>query len=111
MKNDNRQSTGDSITSAKSAKRILVLAILLLNMGGLSALAQFSSGIEGTARDQSGAVISGATVTVTDTRLGVTKATKTSEAGYFRIDSIAATSYTVAIQAGSSTSWVQYGIT
>jgi hypothetical protein len=116
MKNYNRPtetqaSKGDSITNARSAKRSLILAILLLSLGELSAFAQFSSGIEGTARDQSGAVISGAAVTVTDTRLGVTKATKTNEAGYFRIDSIAAASYTVEIKAGSFKTWIQKGLT
>ena len=76
---------------------IIIIIVLSFGLGGLSAFAQFSSGIEGIAHDQSGAVIAGATVTVTDTRLGVVKTVTTSQAGYFRIDSIAASTYTVQI--------------
>jgi hypothetical protein len=92
------------------AKRISILTILLLNLGGLSALAQFSSGIEGTVNDSSGAAVSGATVTVTDARLGVTKATTTNQSGYFRIDSIAASTYTVEIQMSGFKTWRQAGL-
>jgi hypothetical protein len=49
--------------------------------------------------DVSGAVIPGAQVTLTDTRLGITKTVTTNDAGYFRIDSIAASSYTLKLVA------------
>src|SRR5437868_7666992 len=91
--------------------RLFTLTLVFLLLGGVQGFAQFSSGIEGTAHDQSGAVVSGATVTVTDIRLGVAKATTTNEAGYFRIDSIAAATYTVEIKAGSFKTWVQKGLT
>jgi len=81
--------------------------MLLLSLGGLSAFAQFSSGIEGTVTDQSGAIVPGAKVTITDTRLGVAKTTTTNEAGYFRIDSIAASTYTVQIQTNAFKTWEQ----
>ncbi len=93
--------------SIRQSTRISVLVMLLLSLGGLSAFAQFSSGIEGTAHDTSGAAVAGATVTVTDTRLGVTKTTTTNEAGYFRIDSIAASTYTVEIQMAGFKTWRQ----
>jgi hypothetical protein len=86
------------MTSSRFATRISILFILLLGFGGSSAFAQFSSGIEGTVRDTSGAVIAGAKVTATDIQLGVAKTATTSQAGYFRIDSIAASTYTVQIQ-------------
>src|ERR1035437_2483807 len=92
------------------AKRILILVILLLGFGGFSAYAQFSSGIEGTVNDSSGAAVSGATVTVTDARLGVTKTTTTTQSGYFRIDSIAASTYTVEIQMSGFKTWRQSGL-
>jgi hypothetical protein len=91
----------------KSARRISVLIMLALSMGSLTTLAQFSSGIEGTVRDQSGALIPGATVTVTDTRLGVTKTATSNQNGYFRVDSIAASTYTVQIQASGFKTWDQ----
>jgi hypothetical protein len=91
--------------------RISTLIILLLTLAGLPAFAQFLSGIEGTAKDQSGASIGGAKVTVTDTRLGVTRTAITSQAGYFRIDSIAASTYTVQVQATGFKTWDQKGLT
>jgi hypothetical protein len=81
-----------------------------LSWGGISAFAQFSSGIEGTAHDATGAAIAGAGVTVTDTRLGVEKATTTNSAGYFRIDSIGASTYTVEVQMNGFTTWRQGGL-
>jgi hypothetical protein len=87
--------------------------LLLLAVAGLSvttAWAQYSSGIEGTAHDTSGAVVVGAKVTVTDTRLGVSKTTTTSQEGFFRIDSIGASNYTVDIQANGFESWRQTGL-
>ena len=78
--------------------RLAVFIAFLCVATGL-ATAQFSSGIEGTVHDASGAVISGAQVTLTDTRLGVTKTTTTNDSGYFRIDSIAASSYTLRLAA------------
>ncbi len=66
--------------------------------------AQFSSGIEGIVHDPSGAAISGAEVTLTDTRLGLTKTVTTNASGYFRIDSIGASTYTMRItEAGFDT--------
>ena len=89
----------------------LLLPLLLLIAGALPALAQFSSGIEGTARDTSGAVLAGAQVTITDTRLGVAKETTTNSAGYFRIDSIAASTYTVEVKMTGFETWRQANLT
>jgi hypothetical protein len=85
--------------------------LLLLSLRGVPAFAQFSSGVEGTAHDTSGAVIAGARVLVTDTRLGVTKETTTNDAGYFRIDSIAASTYTVEVRMTGFETWRQPGLT
>lgn len=52
----------------KFATQISILLFLIATFGS-SALAQFSSGIEGTVRDSSGAVIPGAKVTVTNSSL------------------------------------------
>jgi hypothetical protein len=86
------------MTFSKTAIRVWIMAALLVSLGSVTAFAQFSSGVEGTAKDQSGAVLSGAKVTLTDTRLGVSKATTTNQNGYFRIDSIAASNYTLQVQ-------------
>lgn len=84
-----------------------LLMLLLLSLVETSAFAQFSSGIEGTVKDPSGATLPGARVTITDTRLGVTKTAITNGAGYFRIDSIAASTYTVQIVASGFKTWDQ----
>lgn len=103
------------MTSVKSATRISILVMLVLSLRGSSAFAQFSSpyssGIEGTVVDPSGALIPGATVTITDTRLGVVKTTTTNQAGYFRIDTIAASTYTVHIQMSGFKTWDQKNLT
>ena len=76
-------------------------------MGGSSAFAQFSSGVDGTVVDTSGAVVPGAHITITNTQLGVSNTTTSSDSGYFRIDKIAASTYTVEIAKGSFKTWVK----
>jgi len=85
--------------------------IILFSLGTASALAQFSSGIEGTAQDKSGALIAGAKVTLTDTKIGVSKTAITNASGYFRIDSIAASTYTIRVEMNGFQSWVQNDLT
>ena len=87
------------MTGMKYAVRISILIVLFLSLGGLPTFAQFLSGIDGTVKDHSGAFIAGAKVTITDTPAwGRQEAITTSDAGYFRIDSIAASTYKVQIQ-------------
>src|SRR6202451_3061126 len=76
----------------------LVSAILFLN---IHALAQFGAGIEGTVQDKSGAVIGGATVTVTDQATGVTQTTQTNASGFYRISALPPGQYTVTIEGPS----------
>jgi hypothetical protein len=113
--NGNGLAKETSMTSTKFLTkipaRILTLALFLAGLGGVQAVAQFSSGIEGTVHDTTGAVIAGAKVTVTDTRLGVSKETETSQSGYFRIDSLAASTYSVKIQMTGFETWVQPALT
>jgi Carboxypeptidase regulatory-like domain len=91
--------------------RITIYLLLLFGLGPAPALAQFSSGIEGTVHDTSGAVVVGAKVSMTDTRLGVTRTTTTDQGGYFRIDNIAASTYSVKIQMSGFETWSQNGLT
>src|SRR5580658_8647421 len=100
-----------TMTNRKFGTKIPFLVAFLMMLGGLPAFAQFLSGIEGTARDQSGAVVSGAKVIVTDTQIGVIKVTTTNQAGYFRIDSIAASTFTVRIQMNGFKTWDQKALT
>jgi len=95
----------------KRTQRILIFLMLVCGLGGRPALAQFSSGIEGSVHDTSGAVIAGAKVTITDTRLGVSRTVLSSDNGYFRIDNLAASTYTVEIQMANFQTWRQAGLT
>ena len=92
--------------STRYAIRGFIFVLLLLSLGR-SAFGQFLSGIEGTVKDPSGALIAGAKVTVTDIRLGVKKTDTTNDAGYFRIDSIEASTYTVQIRMNGFKIWEQ----
>ena len=95
----------------KRSTHLGILLLLLFGLGGAPAFAQFSSGIEGTVHDSTGAVVAGAKVTATDTRLGVSKETTTNDSGFFRIDSVAASIYTVEIQMTGFETWRQVGLT
>src|ERR1035441_1924412 len=95
----------------RRARRILTALLLAVGLWGVPAFAQVSSGIEGTAHDTTGAVIAGAKVTVTDTRLGVSKSVVTGQNGYFRVDNLAASTYNVEIQMASFQTWKQAGLT
>jgi hypothetical protein len=95
------------MVSARNMKRLFSFFVLLLVLKGLPVLAQFSSGIEGTARDTSGAVLAGAKVVITDSRLGISKTTTTNDAGYFRLENIGASTYTVEVQMTGFETWRQ----
>src|SRR5882757_8025286 len=80
-------------------------------MCGLPAFAQFSSGVEGTVQEKSGSAVVGATVTITDVRLGVSRSIQSNQSGYFRLDSIAASTYTVEVSANGFTTWKEGDLT
>jgi Carboxypeptidase regulatory-like domain len=89
--------------------RVVCIPICLV-VGTLSAYAQFSSGIEGTAKDSTGAIVPGATVTLNDTRTGVTKTATTNQNGDFRFDGLGTSTYTVGIQQSGFESWHENNI-
>jgi Carboxypeptidase regulatory-like domain len=110
-------------TSMRQTKRSLKRAVCAVGMSAHtlvgflclillspSAYAQYSSGVDGTVLDSSGAVIAGATIQLTNVDLGVSKIAKNDNAGYFRIDSIAAGSYKLTISAPSFKTWTQTGL-
>jgi hypothetical protein len=87
-----------------------ILVVLFFSLAPLSAFGQFLSGIEGTVHDSSGGAVVGAKVTITDNRLQVARTTTTNDAGYFRIDSIAESTYTVKIENPGFKTWEQTGL-
>ena len=68
--------------------------------------AQFGSSIQGTVVDQSGAVIPGARVLLTDQATGIERQTETSAAGVYRFPSLGAGEYEVRVEADGFTAMV-----
>ena len=90
--------------------RISIFLMLLFGLGGATAFAQFSSGIEGIVHDTTGAVIAKAKVTVTNTRLGVSNTVLSGDNGYFRFDGLPASIFDINIQAPGFETWKQNGL-
>jgi len=81
-----------------SGSRVLSL-IALLCLCALSGSAQGFGTIVGTVTDPSGAVISGASVTVTDPATGATRQENTNEQGYFVVPTLRPSTYDLTISA------------
>ncbi|PYV28166.1 MAG: hypothetical protein DMG24_02720 [Acidobacteria bacterium] len=64
-----------------------------------SSWAQFSSGLEGTVFDPTGAVVPNATVTIKEVSTGVEHTTVTSSAGNYRFTALPASRFTLAVKA------------
>src|SRR5262249_31377802 len=79
---------------SRSASLLFALAIICS-----SALAQFTSAIEGTVTDPNGSVVPKAAVTIKSSRTGIERTVDTSDSGYFRITSLPAASFTIIIKA------------
>ena len=73
-----------------------VCAILML--AGV-ANAQFTSGVEGTVTDVTGAVVQNATVTLTNPATGAVFTTHTSDSGYYRFPSLSTSVFTLTVAA------------
>jgi hypothetical protein len=76
----------------------IVLAALACMLAASPSAAQFSSGIEGTVFDPTGAVVPGANVTVVNVATAAPRAITTNESGHFRITNLAAGSYTITVR-------------
>src|SRR6476660_5058539 len=83
--------------------RVLIFATVWMSIGflALPAVAQFGAGIQGTVTDKSGAVVSGATVMVTNQETGVSQTSKTNDSGFYRISALKPGRYTVDVEASS----------
>jgi Carboxypeptidase regulatory-like domain/TonB dependent receptor/TonB-dependent Receptor Plug Domain len=77
---------------------ILLAAVVCVFLGPVAALAQFENGsIVGTVRDASGAMVSGATVTVTNISTGVASARTTSDSGNYEVPELRVGQYNVEV--------------
>ena len=78
----------------------LICAALALFLSGAAAVAQTITGsVRGTVTDPSGAVVAGATVTVTNTGTSVTTQTITDKSGLYNVEFLVLGNYTVTVTA------------
>src|SRR5690348_12402844 len=93
----------------------LILSLVLLLIAGLVvpvAIAQeTTAGLQGTVKDPSGAVVSGATVEVTSPALIGKKTVVTDSSGYYRFANLPLGTYTIAVSAPNFRSIKQENIT
>ena len=75
-------------------KRFLIVAAFLL-LAAPSFAQKFTGEVRGTVRDQSGAVVPGATVTLTNEETGVSRTMATTEAGTYQFPDIQSGNYQV----------------
>ncbi len=81
--------------------KALVLVALLFSFS-LTAFAQTSRGtVSGTVTDQAGAVVPGATITLTNTATTVDRTTTSNDEGFYRFDAVDLGTYTITIAAAN----------
>ncbi len=75
--------------------RTFVCSLLLLLGCAVAANAQFKAGIQGTVTDPAGAVVPGATITLTSKETNKTQTATASDDGFYRFDQLAPGTYTL----------------
>jgi Carboxypeptidase regulatory-like domain len=90
-------------------RRIMLFSVLFLVVvaGSSSAWAQFTSGIEGTVTDPTGAVVSGATVTIKNEETGAVQTFQTQESGSFRFTTLPSSAFSINVAAPGFKTTVQ----
>ncbi|MCZ6750517.1 MAG: carboxypeptidase-like regulatory domain-containing protein, partial [Acidobacteria bacterium] len=90
----------------------LIFPLFLFIAGGVSLQAQLSTGtISGTVKDQSEAVLPGATVTVTNVETGITRIVESEGNGQYRVPNLIPGSYEVQAESAGFQTGVRSGIT
>jgi len=86
----------------------LVLIFVALSLSVTApAFAQYSSGVEGTVTDQTGALLPSAQVSVTNLATGVKETATANSQGFFQVLHLPPGRYNVAISAAGFSPWVQ----
>ena len=89
---------------------LFLLLPLMFALACTQLFAQANSNITGIVSDQSGAVIAGANITLTDLTTGATKATTSSETGLYDMAGLNAGTYNMTVAAKGFQTFVQNGI-
>lgn len=87
--------------------RVVLSVFAVLILASLGARAQFTSGIEGTVKDASGAVVPQAHVTVINEATEVKRTVQSNASGYFRLSSIPPADYRIEVQLQGFKTWIQ----
>jgi hypothetical protein len=82
----------------RQAFRFLLLFVVSFTLGTAGAHAQFRTSIQGTVTDPSGAVIPGATLTLTDRATGTTVVRTSSGDGIFNFDALPSDHFTLTVE-------------
>jgi len=90
-------------------RTLLIMATICFFSMNLSA--QFSSTLEGTVTDPTGALIPDAEVTITNVDSGVSRTTRTTSGGYFRVPSLTAGVYDVTVSLTGFKTMTQQNVT
>ena len=85
----------------KSFRSRLVLVVMVMTLGSLLAAQTYQGRILGSVTDPSGAVIGGATVTITNTATGIVRTLTTNASGDYFAPNLEPGPYTVSAQAAS----------
>ncbi len=89
-------------------RRVMLFSVLLLVVVvSSSAWAQFTSGIEGTVTDPTGAVVTGATVTIKNEETGAVQTFQTQESGSFRFTTLPSSAFSISVAAPGFKTTVQ----
>jgi carboxypeptidase family protein len=94
-------------------RRVVPAALCLLVAVTLfsgRAMASVTASISGTVKDQSGSVISGATVTASNVETGIPRSTRTNEAGFYSFQSLPLGHYEVDVQHSGFTPFHETGV-
>ena len=94
----------------KESVRFLSVGLLVLALSSGVVWAQATAQISGTVRDQSGAVLPGVEITVTQTDMGVTRNTITNETGSYLLPNLALGSFRLEAGLSGFRTYVQTGI-
>jgi hypothetical protein len=94
-----------SQANAKGLRRLSW--VLLLALTGMPLFAQFTSGIEGTVTDPSGAAVTNADVSIVELNTGVPQKAKTNDSGFFRVQRLPPGTYRVEVKSPGFNSWIE----
>src|SRR5882762_5048440 len=78
--------------------RLKSLLILILSFAAVPAYAQYKAGIQGVVQDSQGAVVEGATVTLTSKETNISKITETDSNGIYNFLSLAPGHYAITVE-------------